>query len=141
MIGPSHRFWVASEQITGSVHTGQVIDWDQRRWYTIHGPLSFIPPEENVDVDILKRYIGQLGQTVQSITVDDKGQLVVSSDPEDDGTITTHYPRFSTTPSLQSCPVVQHSQLMEEDRLGQAWTWLVTWMIQVRRSSLSSNIT
>ncbi|OBT72659.1 hypothetical protein VF21_08570 [Pseudogymnoascus sp. 05NY08] len=119
MITPSDRFWVVGEQVKGNVHTGQVIDWDQRRWYTIEGPVSLIPPDEDVDIDVLKRYIGQLGQTVQSITVDDKGLLVkVSSDPEDDRTLTTHYPRFATAPSLQNCLTVQLSQLTEEDRLG-----------------------
>ncbi|KFZ03591.1 hypothetical protein V502_10815, partial [Pseudogymnoascus sp. VKM F-4520 (FW-2644)] len=73
----------------------------------------------DVDIDVLKRYIGQLGQTVQSITVDDNGLLVkVPSDPEDDRTLTTHYPRLTNTPSLQSCAPVRHSQLTEEDRLG-----------------------
>ncbi|KFY75330.1 hypothetical protein V499_04701 [Pseudogymnoascus sp. VKM F-103] len=119
MIEPSDRFWVVGEQVKGNVHTGQVIDWDQRRWYTIEGPVSLIPPDENVDIDVLKCYVGQLGQTVQSITVDDKGLLVkVSSDPEDDRTLTTHYPRFATAPSLQNCLTVHLSQLTEEDRLG-----------------------
>ncbi|KFY08690.1 hypothetical protein V492_06012 [Pseudogymnoascus sp. VKM F-4246] len=119
MIAPSSRFLIVGEQVTGPVHTGQVIDWDQRRWYNINGPLTYIPPEENVDIDVLKRYIGQLGQTVKSITVDENGLLVnVSSDPEDDSTLTTHDPRLANAPSLQSCPAVQHSQLTEEDRLG-----------------------
>lgn len=119
MIEPSDRFWVVGEQVKGNVHTGQVIDWDQRRWYTIEGPVSLIPPDENVDIDVMKCYVGQLGQTVQSITVDDKGLLVkVSLDPEDDRTLTTHYPRFATAPSLQNCLAVHLSQLTEEDRLG-----------------------
>lgn len=119
MIDPSDRFWVVGEQVKRNVHTGQVIDWDQRRWYTVEGPVSLIPPDEDVDIDVLKRYVGQLGQTVQSITVDDKGILVkVSSDPEDDRTLTTNYPRFATAPSLQNCLTVQLSQLTEEDRLG-----------------------
>jgi hypothetical protein len=119
MIAPSDRFWIAGEQVRGHVHTGQVIDWDQRRWYNITGPLTYIPPDGDVDIDVLKRYIGQLGRSVQSITVDDNGRLVkVSSDPEDDRTITTHYPRLANAPSLQNCPLIQHSQLTEEDRLG-----------------------
>lgn len=51
--------------------------------------------------------------------MDDRGLLVkVSSDPKDDSTIITHYPRLANAPSLPSCPIVQHSQLTEEDRLG-----------------------
>ncbi|KFY47289.1 hypothetical protein V494_00044 [Pseudogymnoascus sp. VKM F-4513 (FW-928)] len=119
MIDPSDRFWVVGEQVMGNLHTGQVIDWDQRRWYTVKGPLSLIPPDGDVDIDILKRYVGQLGQTVQSITVDDKGLLIkVSSDPEDDRTLTTNYPRLAAAPSLQDCLTVQLSQLTEEDRFG-----------------------
>ncbi|OBT82729.1 hypothetical protein VE02_09095 [Pseudogymnoascus sp. 03VT05] len=101
MITPSDRFWVVGKQVKGN------------------GPVSLIPPDEDVDIDVLKRYVGQLGQTVQSIIVDYKGLLVkLSSDPEDDRTLTTHYPRFATAPSLQNCLTVQLSQLTEEDRLG-----------------------
>ncbi|OBT70344.1 hypothetical protein VE03_00324 [Pseudogymnoascus sp. 23342-1-I1] len=73
MIDPSERFWICGEQVRGPIHIGQVIDWDQRRWYSITGPVTYIPPEEDVDIDV--RYVGQLGQTVHSITVDDNGLL------------------------------------------------------------------
>lgn len=132
MINPLDRFWIAGEQVMGHAHTGQVIDWDQRRWYNISGPVTYIPPDEDVDIDILKRYIGQLGQSVQSIAVDDNGLLVkVSSAREDDGTLITHYPRLANAPSLQSCPSIQHSQLTEEIDLAQTWTWLAIQAIEV----------
>lgn len=52
MISPSDRFWIAGEQVRGHVYTGQVIDWDQRRWYNISGPLTYIPPDEDVDIEL-----------------------------------------------------------------------------------------
>src|SRR5882757_1527300 len=87
MIRPEDRFWITSEAITGNVHTSNIIDWDQRRWYTVTGPKKLLPAEEGLEIEILKRHIDQLGPNVHSITVDDDGLLVsISSDPEDDKT-------------------------------------------------------
>ncbi|KZF19127.1 hypothetical protein L228DRAFT_251216 [Xylona heveae TC161] len=119
MIRPEDRFWVCSESVTGDLHAGTVIDWDQRRWYTINGSIKFIPPEEDKDIDVLKRYIDHLAPSVYSITVDDDGLLTsVSSAPEDDPLLTIHYPRYAKSPSLQSCSTIEISRLAELDRLG-----------------------
>lgn len=119
MIAPKDRFWVTSEAIMGDLHIGNVIDWDQRRCYTIRGSTNVIPAEEDINIDILKRHIDQLGQRVHSFTVDDEGRLVsVSSAPEDDETFTFHSPRYAACPSLQDCSTISLSQLTELDRLG-----------------------
>ena len=110
---------MANEALFGDLHTTNIIDWDQRRWYTINGSTKFLPPEEGREIDVLKRYIDLLAQNVHSITVDDEGLLVsVSSNPEDDQTQIIHYPRYSKVPSLQDCPIIRLSELTELDRLG-----------------------
>jgi len=123
MIEPEDRFWITFEAVfpdfPDDQHTTNIIDWDQRRWYTIKGSTKFLPPEEGREIDVLKRYIDLLAQNVHSITVDDEGLLVaVSSNPEDDETQVIHYPRYSEVPSLQDCPTIRLSQLTELDRLG-----------------------
>ncbi|KAL9072452.1 MAG: hypothetical protein Q9157_005098 [Trypethelium eluteriae] len=102
-----------------NVHTGYIIDWDQRRWYAVKGSPKLLPDDDTKEIDVLKRHIDQLARNVYSITVDDEGLLVsVSTNPEEDPTLITHFPRYATAPSLQDCSTVKLSSLTEVDRLG-----------------------
>ncbi|KAL9095522.1 MAG: hypothetical protein Q9165_002393 [Trypethelium subeluteriae] len=102
-----------------NLHIGYIIDWDQRRWYAVKGPPKLLPDGEGKEINVLKRHIDQLARNVHSITVDDEGLLIsVSTDPEEDPTLVTHFPRFATAPSLHDCSTVKVSSLTEVDRLG-----------------------
>ncbi|KAI1972046.1 hypothetical protein LOZ53_006209 [Ophidiomyces ophidiicola] len=119
MIAPEDRFWVTSASLTALQHISCIIDWDQRRCYRVEGPLSLMPPEEGIEIDILKKYIDKLSLGVCSITVDNQGKLVsVSSDPEDDDTMAIYYPPYSQATSLHDSLVINRSKLIELDRLG-----------------------
>lgn len=119
MIRPEDRFWVSVERVSGDFHSTDIIDWDQRRWYTVDGSTQSYPPDEELEIDVLKRHIDQLAPNVYSISVDKDGLLVsVSSIPDDDGTLVPHYLRYSELPSLQNCSTIELTKLSELDRLG-----------------------
>ncbi|RDL31987.1 Uncharacterized protein BP5553_09389 [Venustampulla echinocandica] len=119
MIDQDYRFSVISATVYGPEHVSTVMDWDQRRCYTISGSTTFMPPDEDLEIGFLKRHINHLAPNVRSITIDDKGLLVtVSSDPEDDATLAPHYPRYSSVQSLQDCPTIELSKLTELDRFS-----------------------
>ncbi|KAI2008634.1 hypothetical protein LOZ39_005600 [Ophidiomyces ophidiicola] len=125
MIAPEDRFWVTSASLTALQQISCIIDWDQRRWYRVEGPLSLMPPEEGIEIDILTKYIDKLSLDVCSITVDNQGKLVsVLSDPEDDDTMAIYYPPYSQATSLHDSLVINRSKLIELDRLGPEVDWV-----------------
>ncbi|KZF24031.1 hypothetical protein L228DRAFT_255352 [Xylona heveae TC161] len=119
MIPPEYRISPVSQCLFGDSKISTTIDYDERRWYTITGPLSYFGEDGEKEIGVLKRYIDQLSPNVCVIRVDENGLLVtVSSDPRDDPTFTPEYPRYLTAASLQNYSTVKLSQLSELDRIG-----------------------
>ena len=123
MIDPNWRFWSPSGALLcGGPWTWHVIDWDQRRHFSVTGSKETLPDDPDA-IEYLKRYITRLGPSDYAITVSDNGELLsISSQPEDDCTLVVHYPRYSTVSEslydIAGNNTVKRSQLMEIDRLG-----------------------
>ena len=102
---PDQRFTITPLDMWHETGTTKVIiDWDQRRWFMVKGSTELLPPEGKIEIDIIERYIDHLAPSVHSLTVDNEGLLVsVSSDPNDDATLVTYYPRVCNCPSLRDC--------------------------------------
>lgn len=97
---------------TGDEYTGHVLDWDQRKWVLVKGPASYLVLDEDIEIEVMKRYVDLLAPTVHAITADNSGLLVsVSSKPEDDATLLPPYLRLSKSPSLQNLPTIQIYQV------------------------------
>lgn len=124
MVDPDYRFWAdggMSDYLDDEVF---VMDWDQQRHYTISGPSSFLKIEDEekggcAAIDVLKRHMNQLAPGVHTIRVDAEGSLVsTSSNPEEDPEYAIFYPSLLDAPSVQGCPTIEMSKLVELDRFG-----------------------
>ncbi|KAG2164508.1 hypothetical protein JADG_004247 [Aureobasidium aubasidani] len=124
MIDPDYRFWADGGMTDYLDDEMFVMDWDQQRHYTISGPSSFLRTEdENKDgcaaIDVLRRYMNQLDPGVHTIRVNAEGSLVsTSSNPGEDPEYAVFYPSLHDAPSLQGCPTMEMSKLVELDRFG-----------------------
>jgi len=119
MIERRNRLWISDLQTNGISTTTNVVDWDERRIVNISGPTKLFPDDEEVEIQVLDRYIDLLSPCAHSLEVDDQGLLIsVSSDPKDDTTCVVNYPHYSDVPSLSDCHTVELSRLVEVDRLG-----------------------
>lgn len=118
MIPRDERLWMPNESVRGPDKITDIIDWDQRMWINVNGSVESLPPEKEVEVEVVRRHIDHLSPSVHSITVDDDGLLVsVSSNPADDTTLIGHFPRFAKCPSLQGCQTIDWARLTELDRI------------------------
>jgi hypothetical protein len=125
MLKPEERFmsegqcyFGPSEDPTTETHCN-VWDWDQLRMIKVKGTAKLFPPDEDVEVPILERFVEYLSPEVHAVTVNDDGLISqVSTDLEDDDTPFVGYIPFSTIESLIGCRTVQYSKLQELDRLG-----------------------
>ena len=96
-----------------------VWDWDQLRLIKVKGTAKLFPPQGDVELSILRKFVDHLSPEVRAVTVDDDGLLAgVSTDPEEDETGFIGYIPLSLSPSLADCSKVYRSQLQELDRLG-----------------------
>ncbi|THW11730.1 hypothetical protein D6C98_02143 [Aureobasidium pullulans] len=124
MIDPDYRFWADGGMTDYLDDEVFVMDWDQQRHYTISGPSSFLKIEDEekdgcAAIDVLRRYMNQLDPGVHTIRVDAEGSLVsTSSNPEEDPEYAIFYPSLHDAPSLQGCPTIEKSKLVELDRFG-----------------------
>jgi hypothetical protein len=119
MIDPDDRFWIESITHMYTQWTTNILDWDQRRLYTIVGHTSVFEENEDLAIDVLKRHINHIDPDVHKIFVDVDGTLIsTTSDPEEYSGIAVYYPSFVDAPSLKDSPVVELSKLEELDRLG-----------------------
>ncbi|KAH0274570.1 hypothetical protein KCU91_g5189, partial [Aureobasidium melanogenum] len=90
MINPKYRFWADGGSTNHVDDEVIVMDFDQRRQYSIRGPSSFLrladEGHEGIDaIEVLKRYMDEIDPAVHTINVDATGALVsTSSDPEQD---------------------------------------------------------
>ncbi|KEQ85356.1 hypothetical protein M438DRAFT_404823 [Aureobasidium pullulans EXF-150] len=124
MIDPDYRFWADGGMTDYLDDEVFVMDWDQQRHYTISGPSSFLKIEDQekdgcAAIDVLRRYMNQLDPGVHTIRVDAEGSLVsTSSNPEEDPEYAVFYPSLHDAPSIQGCPTIEMSKLVELDRFG-----------------------
>lgn len=85
----------------------------------VKGTAKLFLPDEDVEVPILARFADYLSPEVRAISVDDGRLLVgVSTDPEEDDTLSVAYLPLSIAGSLADCRIIQYSKLQELDRLG-----------------------
>lgn len=125
MINPEDRFWSEGQSYFGSSENPEtrthcrVWDWDQLRTIKVKGTAKLFPPDEDVEIPVLARFVDELPPEVTAVTVDDEGHITeVSTKPEEDDTMLIGYLPFSTTESLHDCRTIQYSRLQELDRLG-----------------------
>ncbi|KAH0016497.1 hypothetical protein KCU78_g7836, partial [Aureobasidium melanogenum] len=123
MIDPKYRFWADGGSTNHVDDEVIVMDFDQRRQYSIRGPSSFLrladEEREGIDaIEVLKRYVDEIDRAVHTINVDATGALVsTSSDPEQDCQQAIFYPSLLDAPSLQDCRMIEMAKLTELDRI------------------------
>ncbi|CAD0111009.1 unnamed protein product [Aureobasidium uvarum] len=123
MIDPKYRFWAGGGATNHINDEFNVMDFDQRRYYSIRGPSSFLRmSDEERDgcdaIEVLKRYMDELDPAVHTLTVDASGNLIsTSSDPDDDRQMAIFYPSLLDAPSLQECRMITMAKLTELNRL------------------------
>ncbi|KAH0343058.1 hypothetical protein KCU83_g9017, partial [Aureobasidium melanogenum] len=123
MINPKYRFWADGGSTNHVDDEVIVMDFDQRRQYSIRGPSSFLrladEGREGIDaIEVLKRYMDAIDPAVHTINVDATGALVsTSSDPEQDCQQAIFYPSLLDAPSLQDCRMIEMAELTELDRI------------------------
>jgi hypothetical protein len=121
MIDADDRYWIESIFQTGTTWTTNILDWDQRRRYTVVGHTSVFEANEELALDVLKKYINHIDKAVHTIVIDDEGALVSTpSKPEEDYSSAVYYPSFVAAPSLEHSPIIELSRLEELKRLGPA---------------------
>lgn len=125
MIDPKDRFWVDGGGTNGIHDNVFIMDWDQRRHYSVHGPSQLLMLEDEEiggepGVEILKRHLDSLDPEVHTIWVDATGSLVkTSSSLDDDPERMICYPSRLDAPSLNGCEIIEMPKLQELDRLAQ----------------------
>lgn len=125
MIRPQERFYSEGQAYFGAMENPQtevecnVWDWDQPRMIKVKGTAKLLRPEEDAEVPILAQLMDYLSPEVRAITVDDDGLLTgVSTNPEEEQDDFVAYLPLSMVGSLADCRTIQHSKLLELDRLG-----------------------
>jgi serine/threonine protein kinase len=123
MIKPEDRFWIGGGSTNFVQDEAFIMDWEQRRHYTVFGPCSLIrlqdELEDEVAIDILKRYLDDLDPKVHTIWVDAEGSLVsTSSDPKEDKEFAIYYPSLLDAPTLKGSRMIEMSKLTELERFS-----------------------
>ncbi len=92
MIDPQYRFYSPSDELfpEGS-YTWNIIDFELRRWFSVTGSIRAVS-EESDAIEILARYVDDLGPEIYALNVCDDDALIRVSpkDPTD----VVHYPRY-----------------------------------------------
>jgi hypothetical protein len=60
MIDPEDRFWIEGIGHMYTQWTTNIVDWDQRRFYTVVGHTSVFEENEDLAIDVLKRNIDRI---------------------------------------------------------------------------------
>ncbi|KAL3421445.1 hypothetical protein PVAG01_07890 [Phlyctema vagabunda] len=125
MIDPKVRFEYDEGSFRGdpedpktTVHS-KIWDWDQLRSIKITGTAKIFPWVSNEELEFLGHFMDFLSPEVRSVSVDDDRLITeLTTDPKEDGSLVTPYPRLSTVETLAGCHTIQFSKLEEVDRLG-----------------------
>ena len=114
---PESRFFgFSGECYPGGQCTWHIMDWDQRRWYSVTGSEECLPDFED-GIRMASKYVDSLEPDQYSMTVADDGSLV-SSGPEDP-TIIVQYPLYDGPLGYDNSEVSRRSEIIEVDRLSE----------------------
>lgn len=108
----------ASEKDRPLKHRSYILDWDQRRWFIVTGPVSLFSEDPEEPINTLKRYIKDFSASVNALLVDNGGLLLgLSSEIQTQYLHDVNYPRSELLTSFKNVPTIRLSELTEETRL------------------------
>ena len=108
-------FGLSGACFPGGPYTWHIVDWDQRRWYSVTGSEEFLPDFED-GMRMVSKHVDSLRPDECSMTVADDGSLV--STGSEDVTPIVQYPLYEGSLGYDSPEVLKRSELVEVDRLS-----------------------